>query len=39
MTVQHDGAQQKATSVAGVYDVAFDRHCEVVAWAPAEYGA
>ena len=31
MTVQHDGAQQKATSVAGVYDVAFDRHGKAVA--------
>ena len=30
MTVQHDGAQQKATSVAGVYDVAFDRHGKAV---------
>ena len=32
-------ARQRATSVAGVYDVAFDRKGRAVAWAPAGYGA
>ncbi len=32
-------AQARPMSLSGVYDVAFDRHGNIAAWAPAEYGA
>jgi hypothetical protein len=32
-------AQEQPASMSGVYDVAFNRQGNIVAWAPAEYGA